>query len=72
MTTDNPKTFVPDAAFAKRHGFKRQTTAAMRCEGRGPAYFKIGRKVFYTEEDIAAWIATLRHDPAAKRAKAAA
>jgi hypothetical protein len=39
------------------------TLAAWRVGGRGPAYVKIGRKVFYKPSDISAWIARQRREP---------
>jgi len=36
-------------------GTTRQSWASMRFRGDGPAYFKVGRSVFYRPEDVAAW-----------------
>ena len=36
-------------------GTKRQTWASHRYRGTGPAFFKVGRKVYYRPEDVAAW-----------------
>lgn len=36
-------------------GTGRQTWAQARYEGRGPSYFKVGRRVFYRIEDVLAW-----------------
>ena len=32
--------------------FSKKTLEVWRCQGRGPAYKKIGRKVFYAVEDL--------------------
>ena len=36
-------------------GTNRQTWAQHRYLGTGPAYFKVGRRVFYRPEDVTAW-----------------
>lgn len=36
-------------------GTTRQTWAQARYEGRGPAFFRVGRKIFYRLEDVLAW-----------------
>ena len=33
----------------------RQTWAQHRYGGKGPAFIKVGRRVFYRPEDVAAW-----------------
>ena len=40
-----------------------QTLAHWRSEGRGPAYVKIGAKVFYTGRDLNAWIESRKVHP---------
>lgn len=37
-------------------GTNRQTWAQHRYRGTGPKFFKVGRKVYYRPEDVAAWI----------------
>ncbi len=39
-----------------------------RYEKRGPAFFKIGRRVYYCVEDLTAWREKQRREPAAVRA----
>ena len=39
--------------------------AHWRCEGRGPAYIKLGPKIFYRGQDLNVWINAQRHEPAA-------
>lgn len=55
---------------AARLGIAKQTLAAWRCHGRGPAFLKISKTPWYARTDVEAWIAAQRVDPAAKRAGA--
>ncbi|MDB4912581.1 MAG: hypothetical protein JWM95_225 [Gemmatimonadetes bacterium] len=41
---------------ARRVGLARQTLAKMRTEGGGPPYLKLGSRVFYPADQLAAWI----------------
>lgn len=34
----------------------RQTWAQMRYRGTGPKFFKVGRKVYYRQEDVQEWV----------------
>lgn len=36
-------------------GTNRQSWAQHRYRGTGPAYFKVGRRVFYRLDDVMAW-----------------
>lgn len=40
---------------ARYPGTNRQSWAQQRYRGTGPAYFKVGRRVFYRAEDVKAW-----------------
>lgn len=40
---------------ARYPGTSRQTWAQHRYRGTGPAYFKVGRSVYYRPEDVLAW-----------------
>jgi hypothetical protein len=42
---------------------ERSTLPVWRSKRRGPAYFKIGRKIFYSRADLVAWITSLRIEP---------
>ncbi|AIK85524.1 hypothetical protein CGLAR1_09755 [Corynebacterium glutamicum] len=44
-----------DDMIARYPGTSRQTWAQARFQGTGPAYFKVGRTVFYRPEDVKAW-----------------
>lgn len=37
-------------------GFKPGVLAVMRCRGRGPAFYKNGRRVVYSESQLRAWL----------------
>ena len=50
---------------AERLRLSPQTLRLWRHEGRGPAYHKIGRAVFYHPRDVDAFIASQRRDPKA-------
>jgi hypothetical protein len=39
------------------------TLASWRCAGKGPAFYKLGRKILYSEVDVLAWIANQRVEP---------
>ena len=67
MVTDDDELISSDQ-FAAEHNFKQTTPVQMRYEGRGPAYFKIGRKVYYRRSDIRAWLEQQRREPTPKRA----
>jgi predicted DNA-binding transcriptional regulator AlpA len=41
-------------------GLSRSSLAKKRCDGSGPAFFKIGRAVKYATSDVDAWILTRR------------
>lgn len=40
---------------ARYPGTNRQTWAQARYLGNGPAYFSVGRRIFYRPEDVTAW-----------------
>ena len=44
-----------------------QTLARWRCEGYGPAYILMGRRVVYRPEDVDAWVAGRRVMATAQR-----
>lgn len=47
---------TPDDLVDRFPGTTRQTWAQKRYEGNSPKFFKVGRKVFYREADVEAWI----------------
>jgi hypothetical protein len=56
---------------AERLHQKPQTLAQWRCEKKGPPYLKIGRRVFYTDDDLDNFILAQRRDPTKPSTKAA-
>ena len=41
-------------------GLSSSTLAKKRCNGSGPAFFKIGRQIRYDRMDVESWIASRR------------
>ncbi len=48
-----------------------RTLQGWRCRKRGPAYFKIGRTIFYDKSDISAYINAQKHETTVKKNRAA-
>jgi excisionase family DNA binding protein len=48
-------------------GVPPKTLAVWAYEGRGPAYFKVGRHVRYTRTDVELWLDQQRVDPSRRR-----
>jgi hypothetical protein len=66
---------VPPEIVAAELLIKRETLTTWRHRGFGPAFLKVGRRVFYRRDDLAQWLASQRRHPAtveARRAEAAA
>jgi hypothetical protein len=66
----NIEELVPDTIIADELGQQTQTLAAWRNQKRGPAFVKVGRKVFYRRVDVATWLAEQRRDPKSYRRSA--
>lgn len=62
-------TILNTRAAAIRVGLARQTLAKLRSEGGGPAFRKLGSRVFYTVEALDEWVAS--HPLRTSTAKAA-
>jgi hypothetical protein len=60
------ETLIPSPDAAKSLGVNECTMAAWRSRGGGPAFFKIGRRAFYSRTDIDAWIAAQRRESVPK------
>lgn len=60
---DDIEELIPEAKLAADLDTKTTTLAAWRVGGRGPAYVKVGRKVFYKPADVSAWLAKQRREP---------
>jgi hypothetical protein len=63
MTQVNPVFSVTEAA--RFLGLRPQTLYNKRCYGRGPVYYKIGRRVLYRLADLEKYLAEHRVDPQA-------
>jgi hypothetical protein len=61
----SPGELVSDSEAAEILHVVRGTLATWRALGRGPAFVKLGRRVFYTRRDLANHIAAQRREPAA-------
>jgi predicted DNA-binding transcriptional regulator AlpA len=55
MTISNPITLTAKEA-ARILGLAASTLAKLRLSGNGPVYCKLGRRVVYRQEDLAAWL----------------
>jgi hypothetical protein len=62
MTID-PEELVPASEVARVLRQKLATLTTWRHEKRGPAYLKVGRKVFYRRSDIMLWLGAQRREP---------
>ena len=47
---------LPEDEAARILKVKKQTPAAWRNRGQGPAYVKVGRRVFYRPSDLREWL----------------
>lgn len=47
--------FIPHDEAAARLGLTPGTLYSYRSRGRGPKPYRVGRSVFYREEDVEAW-----------------
>jgi excisionase family DNA binding protein len=48
---------------AKLLGVPTKTLAAWAYQGRGPTYYRLGRRVAYRESELMAWLDTQRVNP---------
>jgi hypothetical protein len=61
----DPEDLVPDEVIARELHQTKQTLASWRCNGKGPPFFKVGRKIFYRRSDVRIWLATKLREPTA-------
>jgi hypothetical protein len=54
---------VDDDEAAKRLLQKPGTLASWRATGRGPPFYKVGRRVFYHPHDLRGWLTEQRQVP---------
>jgi len=51
---------ISSTALAERLGLGNETTVRKwRLKGYGPTYLKVGRRVFYSEDAVSAWLASI-------------
>ena len=55
--------FISEQEMAKFFGLTVKGLRKQRYNGEGPAYHKAGKKVFYTEDDVKAFIEDIRIHP---------
>ena len=55
--------FISEEDTARVFGLTVKGLRKQRYNGEGPAYHKAGKKVFYTEDDIKAFVEDTRIDP---------
>ncbi|TAH67629.1 MAG: DNA-binding protein [Rhodopseudomonas palustris] len=67
-STVNPDELIEATEAATLLRQKPQTLAAWRCDGKGPEYVKIGRRVLYRRDAISSWLASQIVQPGAKAA----
>lgn len=49
--------------FSSEYGIPRATLNTMRSKGKGPAYVKVGRRVYYLRKDIENYLQSKRITP---------
>lgn len=52
--------------MANALGLTTNTLRMWRCEGKGPAFVKVGKSVFYRLVDVAEWLSQSVRQPSAK------
>jgi hypothetical protein len=62
---DSSEELISEAQSAKIVRVKPSTLRDWRSAGRGPAYFKVGRLVYYRRTDLWAWLQAQRREPTA-------
>jgi DNA-binding transcriptional MerR regulator len=55
--------FYRESEAAKELGLSPNTLRIWRKRGKGPPYYKVGKKVIYTSGDLAKWLNDRRVDP---------
>ncbi len=57
MINKNPKPIAGDTpTISKTFGIAVGTLQNLRSQGRGPRYYRVGRKILYKFEDVSAWV----------------
>jgi hypothetical protein len=60
---DDEISLVDDDEAARRLLQKTSTLASWRATGRGPPFYKVGRRVFYHPHDLRSWLTEQRQVP---------
>ena len=60
---DDEISLVDDDEAARRLRQKTSTLASWRTTGRGPPFYKVGRRVFYHPHDLRGWLIEQRQIP---------
>ena len=55
---DQEDILIPAARVPEYIGLKAQTLARWRCEGVGPVWLALGRRIYYRSSDLRSWIET--------------
>ncbi len=48
--------FMTQKTVAAMLGLSERSLERLRCEGRGPHYYKLGRRVLYKKVDVLTWV----------------
>jgi hypothetical protein len=62
MLIDADELVHPTTVASELH-VRPQTLVSWRSLGRGPAFVKVGRAVFYRRRDVAEWLGTRHRQP---------
>jgi hypothetical protein len=65
----DPDDLLPTEEAAAVLFQKASTLIAWRCAGKGPVYFKLGRRCLYRRVDLSAWVAAQRKEPTKAQAQ---
>jgi hypothetical protein len=60
---DDEISLVDDDEAARRLRQNTSTLASWRATGRGPPFYKVGRRVFYHPHDLRGWLTEQRQIP---------
>jgi hypothetical protein len=61
----NPDELIPADEAARELRVRPNTLQDWRTDKKGPAFVRLGKRVFYRRADLATFIGAQRHDPAA-------
>lgn len=62
---------IREEKAAELLGLSPRTLQRFRVEGRGPKFVKLGKRVFYTEEDLEAYVSASRRQSTSEPGEAA-